>query len=59
MTRAELRRRALATERVHAALVRLSPHAIQMVAEVAESLAEGEVRVEEERRVREEVTRVH
>ena len=59
MTRAELEKRARVITRLNATEAKLSTSARMLLCEVAESLRVGEVRVEQERRVREEMTNVH
>lgn len=59
MTRAELEKRARVITRLNATEAELSTSALMLLCEVAESLRVGEVRVEQERRAREEMTNVH
>lgn len=59
MTRAELEKRARVITRLNATEAKLSTSALMLLCEVAESLRVGEVRVEQERRAREEMTNVH
>lgn len=59
MTDDELIRHARALSRLRAICEDLSTAGVWMLCEVAESLRVGEVRVEQERRAREEMTNVH
>lgn len=59
MTDEELMKHARALSRLRSICEDLSTAGVWMVCEVAESLLKGEVRVEEEKRQREEATNVH